>query len=139
MTGKGGPGRGQGRKSTLPLMDRFVVCARFKKEWGELAMRRGMDKHKEALPDEDIERSRAYLNSIPVKDRKQLSQEAQEHLDWIGETLRGNRIVRARRPQGEREALLDRIAADESTRRGVSITPRMLKRWLIEYDEFCQD
>ena len=135
---KGGPGRGQGRKATLPLKDRLVVCARFRKEWGELAMRRAMDKHKEALPYDDLEKSRAALNAIPVRGRKNLSPNAQEHLDWIRETLEGNRIVRSRKPQGKRKALLDQIASDESAKRDVSITSRMLKRWLIEYDKFCR-
>jgi hypothetical protein len=50
--------------------------------------------------------------------------------------LEGHRVVRAKRPQGEREALIRRITAEESERRQTTITPRMLKRWLIEYHQF---
>lgn len=139
MKARGGKRPNVGRKSTLPLKERFIVCARHESERAALAMKRAMDKHKEALPYADIEKSRAALRSIPPKDRKQLSQQAQEDLTWLRDTLDGHRIVIPRRPQGERDALIRRIAKEESSKRCVTITPRMIKRWLLEYRRFCQD
>ena len=132
---RGGARKGAGRKPTA-LRERFAVCARFQREGGKLAEQLAMDRHKEALPYEGIEESRAFLHALPLWGRKQLNLEAKEHLAWLGETLEGRRVVRPRRPQGEREGLIRRIAAEESERRHTVITPRMLKRWLIEYHQF---
>jgi len=133
---RGGARKGSGRKPRIPLIERFAVCARFQREWGKLAEQLAMQRHKVALPYEEINESRAFLNALPLRDRKQLSSEAKQHLAWLGETLEGHRVVHPRRPQGEREALIRRIAAEESERRKIIITPRMLKRWLIEYRRF---
>lgn len=140
---KGGPGRGQGRKATLRLRDRFLVCARFRKEWGELRIQRGLEKHKrkheDDIPWKEIEDEWSFLHSVPLKDRTQPSLELQQSINWISEQLDGRRIVRSVTPQAEREALLGRIALEESAARGVNITSWMIKRWLIEYDKFCKD
>ena len=139
---KGGPGRGQGRKATLSLRGRFVVCARFRKEWDELRMQRGREKHRRKhgdIPWEDIDDDQLKLHAVPLKDRKQPSPELQESINWISEQLDGRRIFHSVTPQAEREALLGRIALEESAARGVNITSWMIKRWLIEYDKFCKD
>ena len=133
---RGGARQGAGRKPTLALRDRFAVCARVDREWAKLAEQLAMDRHEEALPYEEIQESRVLLHALPVEARKRLDSGAKEHLAWLSETLDTHRVVHTSRPQGEREGLLRRIAEEESERHHITITPRMLKRWLIEYRKF---
>ena len=135
---RGGSRRGAGRKPTLPIQKRFLVCARVRAEWEAMKYRRGMEKHKVALNYEDIECDRAALNELSLKERKQLSSDMQELIEWLSVELDGRRLVTAKSPQGEYRAMVQRITREESQRNHVTITPRMVKRWLIEYHAFLK-
>ena len=123
--GHGGDRRGAGRRSFSKL-DRLLIGARAE----ELA-------HiveplpNPRLPHGEIEQSQRALQALPLKARKQLPDEAREHLDWLTETLHKRRVGR-----GVRRKLNDIftiLAAQETKLRGVSISARQVRRWRDEY------
>jgi hypothetical protein len=84
------------------------------------------------LPYAEIAESKAALARVPLTQRKKkLSESDQAHLVWLGETR--HRVVWA-----ERRTLPEifaSIAADESKRRGIPISPRQVRRWRDEYQK----
>jgi hypothetical protein len=123
--GHGGLCRGAGRRAPSKL-DRLLIGARVE----ELA-------HVfEHLPDQrldydDIRQSQNALQQIPVKERKQLSGEAREHLDWLKEALKRRRVGRGGRPK--LTDLVSSLAEEATELLGVSISARQIRRWRDQY------
>ena len=134
----GGSRVGAGRTAPLDKVERLLIGARCEAELASIAETRALRKHKESLPYADIEESRADLDAVPLEIRRRLPAESAEHLAWIADSLEGHRAISTKRPQGEITAIIDRVASEESKRRGLSITPRQVRRWRDEYRAWCK-
>jgi hypothetical protein len=122
--GHGGKRVRAGRRS-LSKLDRLLIGARADNE----TRTPGQQLRNPDLNYDDIADSRSALDL--VVERKKLSADTQEHIDWLREELDGRRVVRAaRRTLPE---IFASIAADESKRRGIPVTPRQVERWCDEY------
>jgi hypothetical protein len=80
---------------------------------------------------DDIRQSQNALQQIPVKERKQLSGEAREHLDWLKEALKRRRVGRGGRPK--LTDLFSSLAEEATELLGVSISARQIRRWRDQY------
>jgi hypothetical protein len=79
----------------------------------------------------DIRQSQKFLAALTHDQRKQLSDEAREHLDWLTETLHRRRVGR-----GLRRRLSDifaSLAEKETQERGIPISARQVRRWRDQY------
>ena len=109
--GHGGDRRGAGRRS-LSKLDRLLIGARAE-ELAHVFERLPNPR----LPYADIEQSQQALQGVPLKERKQLSDDATEHLDWLRETLHRRRVGRGVRRR--LEDIFTGLAEQETKQRGV--------------------
>ena len=157
MTAKhGGVRKGAGRRS-ISKRDRLLIGARCQNEWEALTESASLARHRSQLDYEGIEKSRNILHAVPLKYRNDVSKYAAEpklkrnslspdiadaieqlhHLIWT-ELDGPQRKVSFKKPQGERDALIARIAASESKKCGVPISHRQVERWWEEYLDWCK-
>jgi hypothetical protein len=144
---KGGWGgvRARAGRKTLSKLDRILIVSRFQNEWKKCCAKADKLRTPNRIRANWIKLERVPLQQralvLSLVDQEEMPRglpavvrSAVIALKKNRETLdRAGRVRPQARPYGKRDALLRRIAAAESNRRGISISSRRLRRWCDEY------
>ena len=144
---RGGRRAGAGRRSVLTDMERFAIGARCEERWRAAAQANEDAAIAKATP--RVQQEWAKARAVPVSERKAWlsSYAGREHLDDVEFALREDQRIeaedeleaarhvriRVKRPKGQRQRIIEAVAADESVRRGVRISARMVERCWKEF------
>ena len=159
----GGRRQGAGRKSSVSKADRLLIGARCQNEWDALSEAELLGSHRSRPSYEDIEESRKVLQKLPLEDRGVVLERAElkpletddlsVHIADAVIELRDIRLqLDGVRPDGSdyarkiafktsqdaREALIARVAVEQSEKCGIPISTKQVERWWDAYRAWCK-